>query len=66
MKRSKRRKETKMKKLISISCVLGALIFFIAAITAETHLIKSMVWILASVLMMAPHMRMTYIREKGN
>ena len=55
-----------MKKLISISCVLGALIFFIAAITAETHLIKSMVWILASVLMMAPHMRMTYIREKGN
>lgn len=54
-----------MKRIISILCAIGAIIFFAAVITAEADMIRSMKWILASALMMAPYLRVTYLRERG-
>lgn len=52
-----------MKRLINILCVIGAVVFMAAAITAEAHWIASTIWCLAGALMMAPYLRSTYEAE---
>lgn len=52
-----------MKHLINILCIIGVIIFMAAALTAETHMMTSAVWCVIGALLIAPHLRLTYLRE---
>lgn len=52
-----------MKRLINILCIIGAVIFMAAVVTAETHWITSLIWCLIGFVLIAPYLRMTYLAE---
>lgn len=52
-----------MKHLINLLCIIGVIIFMAAALTAETHMMTSAVWCVIGTLLIAPHLRLTYLRE---
>ena len=52
-----------MRKLINILCLIGAVIFMAAVLTAETHWIASLVWCLIGSVLMIPYLRATYEAE---
>lgn len=62
MKRSKRRRR-KMRILIRLMCIIGSILFMYAAVTMETHWITSLIWCLIGFVLIAPYLRMTYLRE---
>lgn len=52
-----------MKRLVGLLCIIGVIIFVAAALTVETHMMTSAVWGVIGTLLMAPHLRLTYLRE---
>lgn len=54
-----------MQKLIDTIAVLGFGLVIVAALTMEAHVVQSLVTCLIGAVLIIPHLRLTYLRERG-